>query len=312
MLALARYALKGPYQAATVVGLLAIVGTVLPLMGGSPFLSMIITTALALFSGALVGLVIMTQGSRSGLKAVGVSIAGITLVTTIALSAPMIGISIGLAQWLPIIVLAQVLRSTQSLVLMMLTGLVLAMFAVALQFLIWPDLEANWFLVIDESIAILKQYPEYQSVEIEQNVRALVHFMSLLLGSAMYSLFIGILLLSRWMQARLAESDGFQTEFWAIAFGKSTALAAVALLGFTLWIDQSWIISMAILVMTAFLYQGMAVVHTKVSKSKRSTLLTTLFYLLLLIFPQAIVVTAIVGLLDNWLIFRKPTNIEST
>jgi hypothetical protein len=58
MLALARYALNGPYQAATIVGLLAIVAVILPLMGGSPFVTMIITAALTLFSGALVGLVI--------------------------------------------------------------------------------------------------------------------------------------------------------------------------------------------------------------------------------------------------------------
>ena len=312
MLALARYALKGPYQAATIVGLLAIVAVVLPLMGGSPLVTMIITTALTLLSGALVGLVILTQGSKSGLKAVAVSIAGITLVATIALSAPMLGISIGLAQWLPIIILAQVLRTTKSLALMMLTGLGLALFAVALQFLVWPDLEANWLLVIEASIKQLKQLPEYQSVEIEQNAQVLVHFMVLVLGSAMYSLFIGILLLSRWMQARIADSDGFKTEFRAIAFGKSTALATMALLVFSYWIDQSWMTSAAFLLMTVFLFQGIAVVQTKVSRSKRPRLLNTLFYVLLLIFPQAVIITAVVGLLDNWLILRKPANIKST
>lgn len=312
MLALARYALKGPYQAATIVGLLAIVAVVLPLMGGSPFATMIITAALTLFSGALVGLIILTQGSRSGLKAVVVSIVGITVVATIALEAPMLGVSIGLAQWLPIVILAQVLRSTKSLTLMMLSGLALALFAVALQFLVWPDLEANWLLVIEESIVQLKQYPEYQDVDIANNARLLVHFMVLVLGSAMYSLFIGILLMARSMQARLADSDGFSTEFRAISFGKSTGLVAVLLLAFSFWVNQAWILSIALLVMTAFLFQGIAVVHTRVSRSKRSRLLITLFYVLLLIFPQAVVVTAVVGLLDNWLILRKPANIKST
>jgi len=312
MLALARYALNGPYQAATIVGLLAIVAVVLPLMGGSSLVTMIITTVLTLFSGALVGLVILTQGSKSGLKAVAVSIAGITLVATVALSAPMLGISIGLAQWLPIIVLAQVLRSTKSLALMMLIGLALASVAVALQFLIWPDLEGNWLLVINESIAQLKEHPEYQSVEIEQNAQVLVHFMVLVLGSAMYSLFIGILLLSRWMQARLADSDGFRTEFRAIAFGKRAAFATIVLLAFSFWLKQGWMTSLAFLSMTAFLFQGIAVVQTKVSRSKRSKLLNILFYMLLFIFPQAVVFTAVVGLLDNWLILRKPANIKST
>jgi hypothetical protein len=312
MLALARYALKGPYQAATIVGLLAIVAVVLPLMGGSPFATMIITMALTLFSGALVGLVILTQGSRSGLKAVVVSIVGITVVATIALEAPMIGVSIGLAQWLPIVILAQVLRSTKSLVLMMLSGLVLAFIAITLQYLVWPDLEANWLKVIDQSVAQLKDYPEYQNVDIADNARLLVHFMVLVLGPAIYSLLIGILLIARSMQSRLAGSDGFSTEFRAISFGKRIGLVAVIVLAISFWVNQAWISSISLLLMTAFLFQGIAVVHTKVSRSKRPRLLNTLFYALLLIFPQAVVFTALVGLLDNWLILRKPANIKST
>jgi hypothetical protein len=313
MLALAKYALKGPYQAATLVGLLAIVAVVLPLMGGSPFATMIITGALTLFSGALVGLVILTQGSRSGLKAVVVSIVGITVVATIALEAPMIGISIGLAQWLPIVILAQVLRSTNSLVMMMLTGLVLALFAVVLQLLIWPELEADWLFMIEQSILQLKEYPEYQNVDIADNARLLVHFMVLMLGAAMYSLFIGILLMARSMQSKLSDSaDKFSEEFRAISFGKRTGLVAIVLLALSFWLNQGWISSIALLLMTAFLFQGIAVVHTKVLKSKRSRLLRTLFYMLLLIFPQAVVITALVGLLDNWLILRKPANIKST
>ena len=313
MLALARYALKGPYQAATIVGLLAIVAVVLPLMGGSPLATMIITGALTLFSGALVGLVILTHGSRSGLKAVVVSIIGITVVATIALEAPMIGISIGLAQWLPIVILAQILRSTNSLVLMMLTGLALALLAIVLQLLIWPDLEADWLFMIEQSILQLKAYPEYQDVDITSNARLLVHFMVIMLGAALYSLFIGILLMARSMQSKLFDSeDKFSAQFRAIKFGKRVGLVAVFLLSLSFWLNQAWISSIALLLMTAFLFQGIAVVHTKVSRSKRPRLFKTLFYLLLLIFPQAAVITALVGLLDNWLILRKPANIKST
>lgn len=313
MLALARYALKGPYQAATIVGLLAIVAVVLPLMGGSPLATMIITGALTLFSGALVGLVILTHGSRSGLKAVVVSIIGITVVATIALEAPMIGISIGLAQWLPIVILAQILRSTNSLVLMMLIGLALALLAIVLQLLIWPDLEADWLFMIEQSILQLKAYPEYQDVDITSNARLLVHFMVIMLGAALYSLFIGILLMARSMQSKLFDSeDKFSAQFRAIKFGKRVGLVAVFLLSLSFWLNQAWISSIALLLMTAFLFQGIAVVHTKVSRSKRPRLFKTLFYLLLLIFPQAAVITALVGLLDNWLILRKPANIKST
>jgi hypothetical protein len=84
------------------------------------------------------------------------------------------------------------------------------------------------------------------------------------------------------------------------------------MLAISYWANQAWISSMSLLLMTAFLFQGIAVVHTKVSRSKRPRLLSTLFYALLLIFPQAVVFTALVGLLDNWLILRKPANIKSS
>lgn len=310
MLTVARYALKGPYQAATTVGVLAIAATVIPLIGGSSFAAIFISAVLALFSGAMVGLIILTQGSRSGLKAVVVSIIGITLVATIALGTPSLGISIGLAQWLPIVVLAQILRSTKSLPVMLLTGLALAIVAVIIQYLVWPDLETKWLSLINESAAQLKQYPEYQGVDIEKNARLLVHFMVVALGSAIYLLFTSILLLARWMQARLTASEGFNAEFRGITFGKAVASAAMILFALSFWLNQGWITGIALLLMTLFLYQGIAVVHTKVAASKHATMLITLFYILLVIFPQAVAVTAIVGLLDNWLILRKSANIR--
>ena len=138
MLALAKYALKGPYQAATVVGILAIAAVFLPLVAGQTIISALATTALIVMAGALVGLIILTQGTASGLKAIVVSIFGITLVTTLSLGAPTLGISIALMQWLPIVILAQTLKSTKSLALMILAGLILAVVAIAIQFLIWP------------------------------------------------------------------------------------------------------------------------------------------------------------------------------
>ena len=44
MLALAKYSLKGPYQAASVVGMLAIAAVFLPLLAGQSFIIAIATT----------------------------------------------------------------------------------------------------------------------------------------------------------------------------------------------------------------------------------------------------------------------------
>lgn len=312
MLALARYSLKGPYQAAAVVGMLAMAAVFLPLLAGQSFLIAIVATVLIVMACALVGLIILTQGTVSGLKSIVVSIFGITLVTTLVLKTPTLGISIGLMQWLPIVILAQTLKSTRSLSLMIFAGLVLAMVAIAMQFLIWPDLEDSLLLVFQQLFVSLNDNPALSSERVEESIQLLVHWMVLLLVPTLYLLFTGIMLLSRSMQARLASLDGYQQEFHALALGKSAALAGLAILILGSWLDQDWITSMAMAVMAAFLYQGIAVVHCKLATSKHRTLIIGIYYALLIIFPQVVAASSIGGMIDNWIVFRKNRNIEST
>jgi len=312
MLALARYSLKGPYQAAAIVGMLAIAAVFLPLLAGHSFFIVIVATVLTVMASALVGLIILTQGTVSGLKAVVVSILGITLVTTLVLKTPTLGISIGLMQWLPIVILAQTLKSTKSLTLMILAGMGLALVAIAIQFIIWPDFEDRLLPVFHQMFIALYDNPALSSEKVGEYIQLLVHLMVLLLVPTLYLLFTGILLLSRSMQARLASSDGYQQEFHALALGKPIALAALAILILGSWLDQDWITSMAMAMMGAFLYQGIAVVHCKLATSKHRALIIGIYYTLLIIFPQVVAVSSIGGMVDNWIVFRKNRNIEST
>jgi len=308
MLALAKYALKGPYQAATVVGLLAIAAIFLPLLTGQTMLSATVTSVLIVMASALVGLIILTRGSREGLKAIVASIFGVTLVTTLVLGAPALGISIGLMQWLPIIILAQTLKSSRSLALMILAGLVLAIVAIGLQFLIWPDFEAMLLPSVEQSFARLAENPAFSEEMIADYTRLLAHWMAILLVSMMYLMFIGILLLSRWMQSKLDASDQYKRDFHAIALGKPAAVAGLVIMILGIWAEQDWITSVAIAVMFAFLYQGIAVVHSKLATNKHRTLIFTIFYISLVIFPQVVAISSITGLLDNWLVLRKSKN----
>jgi len=263
-------------------------------------------------ASALVGLIILTQGTKSGLKAVIASIAGITLITTLTLNAPALGITIGLVQWLPIVILAQTLRTTRSLALMILAGLVLAIAAILLQFLIWPELEATLLPGFQQSFVELAENPAITSEMVAEYTQLLAHWTALLLVSMMYMLFVSILLLSRWMQGKLTSSDGYGKEFHAITLGKPAALASLTVVIIASWLDQDWITSVAMTAMVAFLYQGIAVVHAKLAASKYKTIVIGMFYAALLIFPQVMAASSIAGMLDNWLVFRKKRNIESS
>jgi uncharacterized membrane protein len=76
-------------------------------------------------------------------------------------------------------------------------------------------------------------------------------------------------------------------------------------MGLSFWLEQSWVISLAFLVVIAFMFQGIAVVHSKLGPRRQARLLLGLFYGLLLIFPQVVALTAVTGVIDNWLVFRK-------
>jgi hypothetical protein len=301
MLALARFTLKGPYQAALAVGLLAVLAVFIPPMVSSTVFGVLVASLCMLLSCTLVGLIILTQGSVSGLKAIGVSILGITLVAWALINAPELGLWTGLVQWLPIILLAQTLRTSNSLALTMLLGLLLGVIGIAAQYLVWGDLEAE---MIAQTIQRMGSTDQLDAQLVERNIQ-LVRLFVLAMVAMAYLLFMLIVMIARWMQASLAESAGFGQEFRSLSLGKPAALVALGLVLLSIWVPQTWLSSLAFLVVIAFMFQGVSVVHSKLAPRKQARLLLALFYALLLVFPQAVALTAITGVIDNWLVFRK-------
>ena len=312
MLALAKYALRGQYQAATVVGVLVLGAVFFPLFTGNALISLVVTSVLVVVACTLVGLIILTQGSVSGIKAISVAIIGITLVATVVLKAPTLGISIALAQWLPIVLLAQVLKTSKSLAVMLLVGILLAAIGTGIQYIFWPELEAEWVRQVVIASEHLQGNTANSNAVLLEKLPMFIHWMVLLLGGMSYLLFISIMLLARWLQAKIAASEGYGREFQSLSLGKQASLAGAVILILGFWSNQDWITSLALIVMVAFTFQGVAVVHARVAASKRKGLLIGLFYALLFIFPQVVALTTIAGLLDNWLVFRKPRNIDIT
>lgn len=302
MLALARYTLKGPYQATTVVGLLAIVAVfIVPVMGYSP-VSVILAFITNLLAVVLVGLIILTQGSAAGVKVIAVSALALSLAAWMGLNSAEPGLSMALLQWLPVIILAQVLRSSNSLALTLLAGIIIGVVVIGFQFLFWTDLESNWMAQL-----VQRREGEAQiaSEEAEQLVQ-FVRLMMLLMASSLYLMYILVIFIARWLQARLADSRGFGEEFRRLALGKPAALAAIVVVPLGLMLQQAWLISFAFIVVIAFMFQGIAVVHSRLARRKQAYGLFVLFYVLLVFTWQITgILTAITGIVDNWLDFRK-------
>ena len=308
LLALARFTLKGPYQAAGTVALLAVLAVFLPVLAqGSPALLMLVvffSFALQFTAGSLVGLIILTQGSASGLKPILASIVGISLVGWGLIGMPELGLSTGLAQWLPIILLAQTLRSTRSLALTLLAGVLLGALVIAAQYLVLGDLQGQWLEMMQQRSGAVGEQEQALATSYVELVRWMVASMV----AIAYVIFVAILLMARSLQARLSESAGFGNEFRSLTLGKPAALAALVIVVAGMLLQQAWIDSLGYLVLSAFLFQGIAVLHHRLAPKKQAGLLLGLYYFLLMFLWRIVMpLTAITGMVDNWLAFRKKT-----
>lgn len=291
MISLARYALKSPFHAATVVGLLAVLSLFIPLV--------------SIVSGAFVGLVILTQGLGSGARVLLVSLAGITLASYLVPGlSPVIGVSIGLVQWLPMVFLAEVLRRSQSLSLTLVIGMLSGVAAVVIQYVFWPDMEAVWREIVQQMFQQGGQSQGSEAEQLQAFVDAIVHWTVLVLVAMMYSTFVATLLLARWLQAKLGESQRFREEFLLLKLGKTVALAALIAVAAAFIVEANWLTASALVLAAAFLFQGLAVTHYWSAGSKLKGWLV-LYYILMVIFPQVVAATAFVGMIDNWADFRK-------
>lgn len=282
------------------VGLLAILSVFIPLlMPGAPF-GVLLATIGMLLSCVLVGLVILVRGTSSGLRAIAFAIVGITLVGWIVVDSPDLGFWTALVQWLPIIILAQTLRSTESMSMMLLAGAGLAVVGVAVQYAVWPDLQTTWMDIGRQQLQQL-QLPEEA---LERNLQLFAWFATGLV-SMIYLLLTQIVLTSRWLQAKIMNPGGFGKDFRDISMGRTVASGAVALMAISLLVNQPLLNSIAMVAMVLFLFQGVAIAHGWLATKKQSGFLLGMFYALLMIFPQMVVLTSVMGLIDNWLNLRK-------
>ncbi|MBE9560459.1 MAG: DUF2232 domain-containing protein [Proteobacteria bacterium] len=291
MLFIARYALKSPFHASTVVSILAILSLFVPLV--------------SVLSGAIVGLIILTQGLLSGARALVVSIVGITVVSYLVTQSPALGITIGLVQWVPMVILAEILRRTHSMSFTLVGGMAIALLVVVAQYVFWPDIDKLWAEYVQlmfQNVAL--DQPAMQLEQLQSGMQELVHWMVIVLVAVMYSTFIGTLMASRWFQARLADSKGFRDEFYNIKLGKGAAIATVLMAVLSLALKQDLLLAMLMVMMATFLYQGLAIVHSWSRRGKRKGWLV-LLYVMMVIFPQVVAATAFLGVIDNWTDFRS-------
>ncbi len=301
MRALAAYILRGPLQAILVTAGLALLSVML----------LPVANLIGALSAASLALVLLELGAGRALVAVAgsaVVLAVVSMVMPIPTSAAL-GMLGGLmvALWLPVLLPAQVLRRTRSLPMAMESTALLGIVAVIGIYLVVGDPAAVWVHLLDglkQELANAGASPVLQ-----QSYAGLGKYARYLTGAAMAALMVNVmfsLLLARGLQAALRKPGGLRDEFNSLRFDRVTfAVTALALLT-ALLSHAAVAVNVAIVLVTAYAFHGLAVIHGAAARARLGIGWLVAFYVVMMLkMDYVAVVLVALGLIDTWVDFRS-------
>ena len=294
MLAIARLAMKGPIAAAASATIYALLA-----LAFAPFL---------VVSGGIVCLSGLRHGEIAAAK-VAVIAAFVTGVFVFVFAA---GSALGLAllaTLLPLVALASSLRKTQNQGLSLSFAAIFAfVYAIYMRITI-GDVDRYWSERLNAfADAVAAQGGQFLPPESLAQIASMMHASTILLAMLFLSL---SLLLGRWWQASIYNPDGFGKEFRGFVLPKAVMLtAAVIAIAYLATMNNGGGLSVVgdalVLVMTLFVFQGLAVVHHRAKERGLGSGLFVFGYLFLVFLPHIVgVMLAFIGILDNVVDFRK-------
>jgi len=272
-------------------------------------LTALFSPLLAIFSGAAVGLVTLRVGPRQGIGVIVGAMLALSVLSSVMLGKPLLGIGFTLVLWVPVWILAANLRRNANLAQSVkLAGLFGVMLVVGIYLATGNPVswwkEAMLKVVSPALEGAAKETIDQMSTAIALTAQIITGFIGGLMGLTV----LGCLFIARWWQAMLYNPGGFRGEFHQLRLGRSFALATMAL-GAVLLVSSSESVPIAtdLLLVMVMLYmmQGLAVSHGLVAKAGANAgWLVALYLLLVFTMPQTALTLAVVGFADNWFDFR--------
>lgn len=289
MLSLANYVMRGPTQAWISVALLALLTVWL--------------TPLGLLLGAVIGLVTLRVGVADGLKTALIAAFVILSVHQLAMGQVAPGLVALLEFVLPAWVLAWALRQTQALETPIHLAAILIGFALVVFHLMVPDPTQWWQSVMQDYLAPVMQ--QARSELPQQTLQNLAQLATLLLGMFVMVLWVSLVLLARWWQSALYYPGKFQAAFHQLRLPTSLGMMAALTAVGSLLTQSALVQDLAGVLMVAMMFQGLAILHHAVTLKQLNKAWLIGTYVLLMLFPQVLLIIATIGLVDIWMDIRN-------
>lgn len=316
MRSLVEFAMRGRWQAVAVTVACVLTVTLLPPPANAAafVLAMLVAGFAVYASGAVVALATLRFGAVEGaLVGLGALLAA-GLVALLVVRGVGQVVVLGVVNWLPALIGAAVLRQRpdQGAALAATAGLFVVGWALFVGIygepgvLLEPWLEQQWSALSEA----LGEAGANTSTGAEPDLRATANGIAELLLAGLVMGVILTLLMARWWHAMLDNPGGFGKEFHALRLPRWLAVCTAVLLAGTA-LGGSGALGALLggwlrVAMVLFMFQGVALVHALVKRRGGGRGWIVAMYLFIsMMLPYAMVVLAMVGLVDSWFDYRR-------
>ena len=264
-------------------------------------------------TGGIIGLTTLRYGLTDGALVLAVSMAASTLAMGLLLGSYQPVVIFILFTGLPVLLLAQVLRQTDSQGSALAAAGFVGAAVLAGIHLLTADPVMWWRDQLEQFVAapIRAANPDMTAQMLAQLDEAM-QSMSLLMMSLPAATIVGamlILWLARWMQASLDNPGGFGKEFRALRLDRRVTYVAVALAALAVLAGHfagGLFGGLLVLAIIMYAIQGIALVHAGVRKRGGSVAWLVAMYLAIVLIPLAAILgLGLAGFSDTWFDYRR-------
>jgi hypothetical protein len=284
---LATYIMRGRWQAIIATISLALLSLFMP--------------PISIVSSAAVGLVTLRLGAYEGLTVFSIALA------TLGTLGMLVGniefaLLYGVVLWLPIWVLAILLRAGRRLALAIESAVLLGGISIIAFYLYKPDAVEMW------KGLLMQMAPPNTSLDMQPQFESIAHYMTGIIAAGTVFGWIFALFMARWWQAQLYNPDGFRAEYLGLSTSSRLALGSLALVGIAMLssggiAELAW--NLSILAFVLYTFVGTAVLHSLLAPLKQGRYLVIGFYMTVFLIPHLLVPVATIGVADAWLNLRQ-------
>ncbi|GMQ83315.1 MAG: hypothetical protein BMS9Abin06_0048 [Gammaproteobacteria bacterium] len=300
MRALAGLIVAGPLQAVLVIALCTVLS----------FLAPPLTSILSYGGAAALALYSLYKGARSGaLVLLGAALVT-GLLTGLLMQHGMAVVVTSLLLWVPVWLVAVVLRETRSPAMAMLVSSGLAMAGVLLVFMVFGDPGQWWLEHLQSLIDSVAAQQQVDTAPLSEFAAQVAPFMTGAMAAGLSFAALTCLFLGRWWQSLLVKPGALRNEFYALRLNRLLSLlglAIVALAALDFGVVSVLALQWALVVTVLFLFVGLAVLHATLANLKVARGWLIAVYVLMSLLPQALLLVVATGMLDPWLDLRRRT-----